>query len=319
MRRTCGEDPIIKRVVCCALLCALGLFLLSGCRVGTAAETPPDVTLAPTLEPPTPTPPGEDPPLATDPGQQQETDKLEALGLQLQAGLDGLSGRWELRVEVLNGNGGTCTAGSGEQNGPMVSASLIKLFVMGAVYERIEQGALSETELRDSLNKMIAVSDNASANALIRLLGDGDAAAGMDAVNAWAASVDCGDVRLNRLMLEDNGLENYVSARSCALLLGLIYRGECVSAAASGSMLALLKEQTVNDRIPQGLPTGTVCAHKTGNLAGLCVADVGVVYAPGTDYIFCAICNDPSGDAEATAAIAELSRTVYDYFAATGR
>ena len=49
-------------------------------------------------------------------------------------------------------------------------------------------------------------------------------------------------------------------------------------------MLAHLLAQQVNDRIPQGLPEGTQCAHKTGDLLGLCCADVGIVFTPQTDF-----------------------------------
>ena len=221
---------------------------------------------------------------------------------------------WDVWVEALaDGEAVSCRRNL-ESEESLVSASLIKLFIMGAVYQRIESGALAEESVREPLQAMITVSDNDAANELTLLLGDGDSAAGMEAVTAWAASIGCRGVEHNRLMLAGNGLENYVTAEACARLLRLIYRGECVSAYASGQMLALLKGQQVNDRIPAGLPAGTASAHKTGDLLNLCVADVGIVFSPGGDYILCAICNDPPRHSAAAEEIAALSRLVYGFF-----
>jgi beta-lactamase class A len=136
----------------------------------------------------------------------------------------------------------------------------------------------------------------------------------MKAVNAFADSIGCSDSRQNRLMLDDNGLQNYTTAKDCAVILGLIYSGKCVSEKWSAEMLSLLKAQTVNNRLPASLPSGTVTAHKTGDLAKLSCGDVGIIYSPACDYILCAICNDPYSDDGAAKAIAELSRQVYDYY-----
>ena len=95
-------------------------------------------------------------------------------------------------------------------------------------------------------------------------------------------------------MLVENGTQNYVSAEDCAAFLRLVYNRQCVSQEASEQMLAHLLAQQVNDRIPQGLPEGTQCAHKTGDLLGLCCADVGIVFTSQTDFLLCIICNDPA-------------------------
>lgn len=200
----------------------------------------------------------------------------------------------------------------GEEEGPMVSASLIKLPVMAAVYERLEQGTLDRESCESFLGPMITISDNSSANALVRLLGDGDEEAGMAAVNDWCRRNGLESTRMNRLMLQDNGLQNYTSAADCARLLAMIYRGDCVSPAASREMLDLLLLQRVNDRIPAQLPEGTPVAHKTGDLVGLCWADVGIVFSPGGDYILCVISDGTASEFDAKTAAAALSRQIYD-------
>ena len=258
---------------------------------GSPAATPTPVTETappePTLSPlPTPNPAGE---------------ALTAFASQQ-------PGRWSLAWQPLPAGEPILVATDEE---PMVSASLIKLYIMGAVYERLESGALEQEEVYPLLFAMITCSDNASANTLIRLLGDGDETAGMAAVNDWCAREGYTQTRLNRLMLRDNGLQNYTTAGDCAALLASIYRGDCVSADASREMLSLLLAQTVNDRLPLGLPEGTPIAHKTGDLGGLCWADVGIVYSPGGDYILCVISDGTPSEREAKDAMGALSAQVY--------
>ena len=187
----------------------------------------------------------------------------------------------------------------------MVSASLIKLFIMGAVYDAERSGTLTPGAQEDAICQMISV----SANELTCLLGGGSEADGRAAVERFAASIDCTAVRYNRLMLVENGTQNYVSAEDCAAFLRLVYNRQCVSQEASEQMLAHLLAQQVNDRIPQGLPEGTQCAHKTGDLLGLCCADVGIVFTPQTDFLLCIICNDPADYQTAIRTCITLART----------
>ena len=251
-------------------------------------------TPQPTPAPPTPQP------------LTSHTAEVRAL---FEALLQAQPGRWDLCYAPLP-EGESVALASDET--PMVSASLIKLFVMGAVYERLEDGTLDRETADPLLRSCITVSDNSAANALIRLLGEGDAEAGMAAVNAWCAGQGYDSTRLLRLMLQDNGLQNYTSAQDCAALLSAIYRGECVSSAASQEMLRLLLMQQVNDRLPRDLPPGTPVAHKTGDLIGLCWADAGIVFSPGGDYILCLISDGAASETDAKSAMAALSRQIYD-------
>ena len=80
------------------------------------------------------------------------------------------NGNWSVYVcNLMKGTEGTI------DNQPMQAASLIKLFIMGAVYENYDQ--LCETYDADTLNSylnpMITVSDNDAANTLVNMLGGG--------------------------------------------------------------------------------------------------------------------------------------------------
>ena len=221
-------------------------------------------------------------------------------------------GTWDIFYESLETGDGASARSGHEKEPRSVSASVIKLFVMGAVYDAVERGDLRHDDVYGSLTSMITISDNDACNRLVRLLGGGDEKKGIAAVNAFAADLGCKDTQMNRLMLQNNGTENYVTARDCALMLRLIDQGACVSPEASEEMLALLKAQTVNDRLPAALPQGVTVAHKTGNLSNLSCGDVGIVFTDKGDYILCVLSNYSQNDAETTAAIAALSRTVYD-------
>jgi len=201
------------------------------------------------------------------------------------------SGSWDIYLEDLSS--GEYFAMNASPEGSTVSASLIKLFIMGAVYERISDGSLDHESVYSLVYSMITVSSNEAANELTLLLGGGSEEDGMAAVNAFASSIGCSATKMNRLMLVDNGLQNYTSAADCARFLRMLYYGICVSPDYSAEMLEILRNQQVNDRIPAGLPEGTPVAHKTGDLNGLVFADVGIVYSDRGDFVLCLLCGNP--------------------------
>lgn len=263
---------------------------------------------------------------ADDPADAEQDDSAQSVPIEpvpaddhdepVQNALDGFvssqGGTWDVYYESLS-DGAYAAAQSGHGAEPRsVSASVIKLFVMGAVYDAIDRGALAHDNVYTNLRSMITASDNTACNTLVRALGNGDAGAGIQAVNRFAQSIGCTGTQMTRLMLQQTGTENYVTARDCATILRLIYRGACVSADASAEMLALLRGQTVNNRLPASLPADTVVAHKTGDLANLSCGDVGIVFSPAGDYILCVLSNYSTNDAQTVSAIATLSRTVYD-------
>ena len=242
--------------------------------------------------------------------QRQSLTEDAALAEALREQLQGSSDKWDIWAERLQEGTYAHVQENIDPDAPqMVSASLIKLFIMGAVYDAERSGTLTPGAQEDAICQMISVSDNAAANELTCLLGGGSEADGRAAVERFAASIDCTAVRYNRLMLVENGTQNYVSAEDCAAFLRLVYNRQCVSQEASEQMLAHLLAQQVNDRIPQGLPEGTQCAHKTGDLLGLCCADVGIVFTPQTDFLLCIICNDPADYQTAIRTCITLART----------
>ena len=93
---------------------------------------------------------------------QKETTGLGVLKTVLEGSIFSYSGKWEIYVKDLK-NDTELEIG----DSPASSASLIKTFVMAAVYDQIEAGNLKESrELNHLLELMITVSDNEAYNEL---------------------------------------------------------------------------------------------------------------------------------------------------------
>lgn len=227
--------------------------------------------------------------------------------------LDSSGGTWDVWTESLANHTYTHNETSSSSAG-LVSASLIKLFVMGTVYQEVENGTIAKEDVYQDIRNMIAVSDNDAANRLIRLLGNGDGSIGMAKINQFARNIGCSNTSINRLMLEENGNENYTSAEDCAKILRLIYYGECVNKNYSSEMMECLAAQEVNDRIPQSVPAGVTVAHKTGNLTNLSNGDVGIVLIDSNPYIICVINNSSQGDGVINDSIIDISEAAYNYY-----
>lgn len=207
--------------------------------------------------------------------------------------------------------GGDVSVLSGSEK--MQAASLIKLYIMGAVYENYEALSknTSEAVLDSLLEKMITVSDNDAANKLTSLLGGGDAAVGRDVVNEFCASHSYDDTSMGRMLLEVNPSgENYTSVTDCGRFLNDVYAG---SLSHSEAMLELLKAQQRTGKIPSGVPSGIVTANKTGELSDV-ENDAAIVYAKNGAYILCVMSEKLFSTADARNVIVEISEKVYESY-----
>ena len=205
----------------------------------------------------------------------------------------------------------------------MQAASLIKLYIMGAVYE--DYDSLSTTygkeTLDNNLNSMITVSDNDAANKLVNCLGGGDDAAGMARVNKFCQDHGYTNTSMGRLLLADNSNgDNYTSVKDCGKFLKTIYQMDKGSAAedtlaGAEYMYHLLKMQTRTNKIPAQLPEGVKVANKTGELDTV-ENDAGIIYdtAKGIDLVICFMSQDLNDTAAAQNTIAQDSRAIYGYY-----
>ncbi len=154
--------------------------------------------------------------------------------------------------------------------------------------------------VRDAVERMITLSDNSSARALVRTL---DA----HRINDTLAGLGLRNTKINTGLppAEQTAPYNTTTARDVMRLFLAMYRGTAVSAAASEDMLTVLARQQVNDRLPAGLPDGTVIAHKTGDLDGV-AHDAGLIYTPAGPRIAVVLATDFSSYND----VVELDRSI---------
>lgn len=206
------------------------------------------------------------------------------------------------------------------------TASLYKLWIASVVEERIQRGeigkgdalkedvielndkfniASEDAELKegeinttviDALTKMIVVSDNYSALVLSKRVG-------LSNVGSFLKDYGFSESSLN---------PPQSTAYDIGQFYQLLYNTRIINSEASSDIMALLKSQRLNDRIPKYLPDNIIVAHKTGELGGV-KHDAGIIFAPFGDYIFVAMSDtrDPQNAAEV---IARVSSRIYKYF-----
>lgn len=208
---------------------------------------------------------------------------------------------------------------------PFVTASLYKLALLLHVERLVEAGRLSykdtitieEDDVRhgganeypgtvltidDALEAMITYSDNGPALAFLRMFG-------AVSINGSLAAQKIADFHV-AVRADD---DNVVTPRALATYFTLLSERRLVSTAASGRMLARLRRQHVNDRLPRDLPAGVTVAHKTGDLVGY-THDVGIIDVPGAQLVVVAM---TSGGREQAAYdfIARLGWLAYSAYA----
>ncbi len=237
---------------------------------------------------------------------------------QVQSLLPTDNGTWSVYVcNLLKDSDGTIN------DTPMQAASLIKLYIMGAVYENygtIAQSHNSE-EIDSNISAMISVSDNDAANTLVNWLGNGNDAAGMAKVNNFCQEHGFTSTQMNRLLLagKENG-DNYTSVKDCGTFLKQIYQvinGILPSStlANADAMYFQLKTQQRKNKIPAQLPEGVGTANKTGELDTV-ENDAAIIYdtAKGIDLVVCFMSQDLTDTGAAQSTIAADARAIYGYY-----
>lgn len=193
---------------------------------------------------------------------------------------------------------------SGGENAKMISASLIKLYVAGAVYENADNVRAAESysgETDELLSDMISQSSNDACNTLVTRLGGGDADKGMAAVNSFCEAHGYADTEMNRLMLDFNGKENYTSPADCCAIMSDYYSGKL---AGAESVINYMRAQATRTKIPAGIPEEAEVANKTGELSSV-ENDSAIIFAPQGTFFLCIMTN---GDADTAAARTDITQ-----------
>ena len=186
------------------------------------------------------------------------------------------------------------------------SASLMKLFVMGAVYDRYDSlSALwSSAVIDDLLERMITVSDSDAWIELVTMLGGGDYGIGCSELSAWCRSYGYPDTAMY-----PDYYQNFTSVSDTCHFLQDVCQGALPHA---DDMLALLKQQQFTWKIPAGVPDDVVTANKTGELSDT-ENDAAIIFAPKGTYILSVMSTSLQDRNNAQQMIRELSAMIYDY------
>lgn len=190
---------------------------------------------------------------------------------------------------------------------PMMSASMIKLFVMAKVMQDVHDKRLSLDEqltikrrdvvggagrttwynagerrtILQLVNLMIIDSDNTATNMLIDRIG-------LKNLNAYLAQQGFKDtVIANKMMTGSKGRKNFSSVRDIGHLLTRLYYRQLVAEEEDSIMLDILLDQNDKECFPQALPAYKI-AHKTGEIDGV-FADGGIFFGAQGAFILVAI------------------------------
>lgn len=242
--------------------------------------------------------------------EPEEPSYLYDLETSLQEAITdaGLSSNTAVYIQKLSQN-----AYAAIGNRSMESASLIKLYVAGCVYEQMDMLVYTEAyagETEELVKKMITISDNDATNTLVTRLGNGDAQEGMNLINVYCKEYGFTDTSMGRLMLDFSAQsDNYTSVQNCAKFLQMIYNKEL---AGSEEILGYLKLQERTGKIPAGVPEGVITANKTGELEDV-ENDAAIVMAENEPYIICVMMDALSDTAAGRDAIVKISAITYTY------
>jgi beta-lactamase class A len=213
------------------------------------------------------------------------------------------------------------------------SASTIKLPILVALFQDVDTGKirLDETLTLQSemiatgsgdlqykkpgtkftvlelATKMITISDNTATNMLIARLG------GIELLNQRFRSWGLTATALRNPLPDIEGT-NVTSPKELGMLMSIINQGQLVSLPSRDRILGIMQQNEINTLLPQGLGSGAIIAHKTGNIGSL-LADAGLVNMPsGKSYIISVMVKRPFNDSSAQELIRKISQTAYDYF-----
>ena len=212
---------------------------------------------------------------------------------------------------------------------PFETASLYKLWVMGEVYRQVEKGTLTEDEVlsksipalnaafglsadvaeqtsgsislsvKNALTQMITISHNYAALLL-------SAKIRMASVTSFLK-----DFNLTESKVGTSEANPKTTAADVAKFYELLYSGKLANSKHTADMFEMLKAQKINRKMPKYLPTGTVLAHKTGEL-GTYSHDAGILYTPKGDYII-VILSDYGIPADSEEFISKITKSIYDF------
>ena len=212
------------------------------------------------------------------------------------------------------------------------AASTIKLPILIAFFQDVDAGKVSLDEtlvmrrdlmtngsgtmqyeragtkysIRETVTKMITISDNTATNMIIDSLG------GRARLNQRFQSWGLKDTVI-RNMLGDFKGTNTTSPKDLVRLLTLVANQKLLSSPSREQALEILRNTKTRTLLPAGLAPGAEIAHKTGDI-GFLIGDAGMIEMPnGKRYLAGIFVRRPYKDVRGRDFIRQVSHIVYTY------
>ena len=252
----------------------------------------------------------------------------------LKSDLDKLIGEYpELEPEVflvdLDSKGFVSIKGKGA----ISSASTIKLPILVAFFQDVDRGKISLEEqlvmtknaiaggsgnmqyekpgtrfsALETATRMMTISDNTATNMLIKRMG------GMEQLNERFIKMGMTTTQLRNPLPDLTGT-NTTSSADLGNLLVKIDGGQLISLRSRDRLLYIMRKIVRDTLLPQGLESGAIIAHKTGDIKSV-LGDAGIVDMPnGKRYVASILVKRPDNSPEAKEFIQKASGVAYQYF-----
>lgn len=164
----------------------------------------------------------------------------------------------------------------------------------------------SRYSARETVTKMITISDNTATNMIIDRLG------GIKKLNERFRSWGLKDTRIRNWLADLSGT-NTSSSKDMVRLLALVTKENLLSPSSREQALGILQRTVTRTLLPAGLGTGADIAHKTGDI-GFLIGDAGLITMPsGKRYLAGIFVKRPYNDTRGRDFIRQVSRLVYNY------
>ena len=191
----------------------------------------------------------------------------------------------------------------------IVSGEPFMVSLDGAQEEEVAKHLGRTLSVRALAYEMITRSSNFATNLLVDVVG-------VPTIRASLEELRVEGVVLVRGVLDqaayDAGLNNEVTANGVLKLLRLIAEGRAWSPEVCAPMLEILLDQRYRSGIPAGLPGDAQVAHKTGNISTVS-HDAGIVFLGNRrPYFLVVLSQFEAGAKKASAALAEISKDIYE-------
>jgi beta-lactamase class A len=192
----------------------------------------------------------------------------------------------------------------------IVDSSTYQLDSTDDSYPKLYHYIGKKRSIHDLLLHMIINSSNLAADIMIEKVGAKNITPTMRSLGADSILVLRGveDIKAYRA-----GISDSTDARDLMILFEKLAKGKVVSPQASKQMIAILKRQKHNDKIPAELPDSVQVAHKTGAIPGV-HHDAGLIIFPdGQKYVLVLLSKNAPDGKKVTQMFADISKEIYDY------